>query len=85
MILTSGGGRQEIDLLPPAAAPPAAPAALPEPVCPHGVVSADGDGFEDPPVPGTSPLDAGLAGLRDAGVAGDPGDAADGPPEGGGS
>jgi transposase InsO family protein len=78
VILTSGDGRREIDLLPPAAAPsPAAP--LPEPVCPQGVVSvgdSSGDGFEDPPEPGTSPLDEGLAGLRDAGVL---------PPEGGAS
>ena len=49
---------------------------LPEPVCPHGVVSASGEGFEDPPEPGTSPLDDGLDDLRDAGVL---------PPEGGAS
>jgi hypothetical protein len=85
VILTSGDGRQEIDLLPPAGPPSTAPATLPEPVCPHGIVSVDGEGFEDPPAPGTSPLDDGLAELRDAGVVGDPSDAGDGPPEGGGS
>jgi transposase InsO family protein len=69
VILTASGGRQEIDLWPPAAASPAA-AALPEPVCPQGVVSTEGNGFEEPPAPGTSPLDDGLAGLREAGVAG---------------
>src|SRR5262249_28806136 len=75
VILTSAGGRREIDLLPPAA-PPAA-AALPEPVCPQGVRSAADDeaGQEEPPGPGDSPLDDGLADLRDAGVV---------PPEGGG-
>ena len=86
MILTSNDGRREIDLLPPAAGPAAAP--LPEPVCPQGVVSASGEGFEDPPAPGESPLDAGLAGLRAAGVvgiAGEAGEAGDGLPEGGGS
>jgi len=74
VILTSADGRREIDLLPPAAAAPAA-APMPEPVCPHGVVSIDGEGFEDPPGPGESPLDGPLAELRQAGVR---------PPEGGG-
>jgi hypothetical protein len=78
VILTSGEGRREIDLLPPATASPAA-AALPEPVCPQGVVSVSGDGFEDPPAPGTSPLDDGLVELRRAGVGGER------LPEGGGS
>ncbi len=36
VILTGGQGRQEIDLVPPPAAKPAAP--LPEPLCPAGVV-----------------------------------------------
>jgi transposase InsO family protein len=77
VILTSADGRREIDLLPPAAiAPPAAP--LPAPVCPQGVVSIDGEGFEDPPGPGESPLDESLAELRQAGVVSDV------PPEGGG-
>ena len=30
---------------------------LPAPVCPQGVVSANGVGFEDPPGPGESALD----------------------------
>jgi hypothetical protein len=51
-------------------------ATLPEPVCPQGVVSVSGEGFEDPPSPGTSALDEGLARLRDEGVV---------PPEGGAS
>jgi transposase InsO family protein len=58
VILTRPDGRQEIDLLPPP--PPADAAGLPEPVCPHGVVSASGEGFEEPPGPGESPLDEGL-------------------------
>jgi hypothetical protein len=79
VILTSADGRREIDLLPPAAVAPAA-ALLPAPVCPQGVVSAGEDeaGQEEPPGPGESPLDDGLADLRDAGVVGDM------PPEGGG-
>jgi transposase InsO family protein len=72
VILTSADGRKEVDLLPPA---PGDSALLPAPVCPQGVVSANGEGFEDPPLPGASPLDDGLDGLRDAGVV---------PPEGGG-
>jgi transposase InsO family protein len=63
VILTSGDGRQEIDLLPPA--PPSA-TTLPAPVCPQGVVAAtSNEGFEEPPRPGESALDAGLAELRD--------------------
>jgi transposase InsO family protein len=69
VILTSGDGRQEIDLLPPAV--PSASPTLPEPLCPQGVVSAEGDGFEEPPSPGESPLDDGLADLRAAGVVGE--------------
>src|SRR5262245_47801620 len=72
VILTSPDGRQEIDLLPPR--PIDEPAALPEPVCPQGVVSVSGEGFELPPPPGASPLDDGLARLRDEGLA---------PPQGG--
>jgi len=45
-------------------------AELPEPICPAGVVKpplADVDeGFEEPPAPGTSPLDEGLEELRSA-------------------
>jgi hypothetical protein len=60
VILThAAGGRQEIDLTPPAA-PADASAELPTPVCPAGEVeglSAAAAGLE-PPAPGTSPLDA---------------------------
>src|SRR5262249_53204869 len=73
VILTSADGRREIDLLPRAARAPASPPP-PAPVCPQGVVSVDGEGFEDPPGPGESPLDGPLAELRQAGVR---------PPEGG--
>jgi transposase InsO family protein len=58
VILTGAEGRREVDLVPPAAAP----APLPEPVCPVGVVQ--GSPAEAavtaaaPPAPGTSPLDA---------------------------
>ena len=61
VILTGAQGRREVDLVPP---PAAAPAALPEPVCPAGVVS--GSAAEAaavsaaPPAPGVSPLDAAL-------------------------
>jgi hypothetical protein len=59
VFLTRGPQRQEIDLAPPAAQGPAA--ALPEPVCPQGVVGTEGGaGFEESPAPGTSPLDDGL-------------------------
>ena len=40
-------------------------AMLPSPVCPQGVVSVSGEGFEDPPLPGESPLDDGLAELSE--------------------
>jgi transposase InsO family protein len=71
VILTRGGGRQEIDLVPP---PATAPADLPEPVCPQGVPAAGtGPGHEGPPAPGASPLDGDLPALR----------AALGPPQGG--
>jgi hypothetical protein len=34
---------------------------MPEPVCPQGVVQVACEaGFEEPPAPGTSPLDEGL-------------------------
>ena len=61
VILTGPDGRQEIDLLP---RPPAEAPGLPEPVCPHAVVANEGEGFEEPPAPGTSPLDEGLARLN---------------------
>jgi len=61
VILTGADGRREVDLVPPPAAPAAA---LPEPVCPVGVVSAsaaeDAATSAEPPAPGTSPLDAAL-------------------------
>jgi transposase InsO family protein len=62
VFLTKGQQRQEIDLVvPPAAGQGPAAAALPEPVCPQGVVdAAPGAGHEEPPAPGTSPLDDGL-------------------------
>lgn len=64
VILTNAGGRQEIDLLPPAA--PASDNAV-SPVCPQGVPSGEA-GFEEPPAPGESPLDDGLAKLREGGA-----------------
>jgi transposase InsO family protein len=63
VILTGADGRQEIDLMPPRVSEPAVP--LPAPVCPQGVVTSEGPGFEEPPAPGESPLDAGLEELRD--------------------
>ena len=67
MILTNADGRKEIDLLPPAAAPnEGVPAAMPEPVCPQGIAeSFVGEGMEEPPAPGESPLDEGLEKLRE--------------------
>jgi transposase InsO family protein len=72
VILTRAEGRQEIELTPPPATTTAAAAALPTPVCPHGTVTSVGAGFEEPPGPGASPLDAGLEQLR-RGLAADPG------------
>jgi transposase InsO family protein len=81
VILTgAAGARQEIDLVAPAAPPSEPPATtrapiaepqaameLPPPVCPAGVVTSLADeGMEEPPLPGTSPLDKGLARLRSA-------------------
>jgi transposase InsO family protein len=65
VILTGGAGvRQEVDLVPPAAAGPEA-AMLPEPVCPAGVVTGlSGEGQEEPPLPGESALEEGLQRLR---------------------
>jgi hypothetical protein len=66
MILTNAEGRQEIDLLPPQLS--ANGTDLPQsgmPVCPQGIVSASGEGFEEPPEPGGSPLDADLPQLRE--------------------
>jgi len=70
MILTNADGRQEIDLLPPQLAQNAADnagAVMPEPVCPQGIVTSfPEEGFEEPPAPGESPLDADLARLHEA-------------------
>lgn len=55
VILTGAAGRTEIDLIPPG---PAEPVKLPNPVCPQGVSSSWGpEGFEEPSLPGESPLD----------------------------
>jgi len=57
VILTGVEGRREVDLVPP---PAAVPPALPEPVCPVGVVansSAEAAVTAAPPAPGTSALD----------------------------
>jgi transposase InsO family protein len=59
VILTRPGGRQEIDLLPPQSPAEAVGAVLPTPVCPQALI-ATGEGFEEPPGPGQSHLDAGL-------------------------
>jgi hypothetical protein len=68
VILTGAEGRREIDLVPPpATARAAAPSAgtLPEPVCPSAQVSSlAAEGHEEPPAPGTSPVDEGLSQLR---------------------
>ena len=59
VILSGAQGRQEVDLVPPA--PQEAAAAMPEPICPAGVVQSEW-GWEETtePAPGTSPLDAEL-------------------------
>lgn len=64
VILTGAGGRQEIDLTPPRTVEPAP--SLPNPVCPQGVVTSEGPGFEEPPGPGESPLDEGIERLRES-------------------
>jgi transposase InsO family protein len=76
VILTGAGKeRQEVELT----APPevrAAAAELPEPICPAGVVTGLADeGQEEPPSPGTSPLDEGLAEWRQSLTAAEGGDA----------
>jgi hypothetical protein len=56
VILSGAGGRQEVDLVPPAPEPVAA--AMPQPLCPAGVVQSEPGWEETPePAPGTSPLD----------------------------
>lgn len=55
MILTNADGRKEIDLLPPS---DSASSAMPSPVCPQGTPETLSEaGFEEPPLPGESPLD----------------------------
>src|SRR5262249_38266305 len=64
VILTPAAGeRPEIDLVPPRTAVPDSP--LPVPVCPLGEVTGLGtdEANAEPPAPGTSPLDEGLARL----------------------
>ena len=64
VILTGADGRQEIDLTPPRTPEPALP--LPNPICPQGVVTSEGPGFEEPRGPGESPLDEGIERLRES-------------------
>jgi hypothetical protein len=70
VILTKAAGeRQEIDLVPPAAENATDAEALPEPVCPAGVVASQDVETEEPAadgLPGTSPLDRGLDDVRAA-------------------
>jgi transposase InsO family protein len=72
VILTGAEGRQEIELTPPAPTAEEAKdkpmASMPAPVCPQATVAAGivGEGFEEPPAPGASPLDEGLERLREA-------------------
>jgi transposase InsO family protein len=56
VIMTGEEGRHEVDLVPP---PEQKPAELPPAVCPHAAPLVEGleDGAEEPPAPGTSPLD----------------------------
>jgi transposase InsO family protein len=67
VILTGAGQeRREVELTAPPERKPTE-AELPEPICPSGVVNSRVDeGFEEPPAPGTSPLDDGLEDLRQA-------------------
>jgi transposase InsO family protein len=63
VILTGAQGRQEVDLVPPLAE--AAQPAMPEPICPAGVVQSELGGEQTAePAPGTSPLDDGLESPR---------------------
>ncbi len=56
VILTGETGRQEVDLVSP---PQEKPVELPPAICPHAAPAVEGleDGSEEPPAPGTSPLD----------------------------
>jgi hypothetical protein len=63
ILIGAGGTRQEVELVAPVEE---SAAALPEPVCPSGLVtSLSEEGQEEPGAPGTSPLDAGLERLAD--------------------
>jgi hypothetical protein len=67
VILTKADGRTEIDLTPSPESSEPMVSSLPEPVCPQGVPAANADlGYEEPPAPGASPLDAGLIRLGEA-------------------
>ena len=66
VILTGADGRQEIDLTPPRSTDGEGTAPLPAPICPQGVVSSEGPGFEEPLGPGQSPLDEGIEQIREA-------------------
>jgi transposase InsO family protein len=64
ILIGAGGTRQEVELVPPPEST-AVKEAFPEPVCPAGVVTGLSDeGQEEPPAPGMSALDEGLARLR---------------------
>jgi len=65
IMIGAGGTRQEVELVPPPG--DAKAAELPEPICPARLVTGLTDaGQEEPPAPGESPLDDGLARLRAA-------------------
>ena len=60
VILSGAQGRQEVDLVAPVGE--SAQAAMPEPLCPAGVVQSEWGWEQTPqPAPGTSPLDQGLS------------------------
>jgi transposase InsO family protein len=60
VILTPAAGeRREIDLVRPEPTGDNSGPALPEPLCPQGIVTG-GEGLEEPPAPGTSALDTGV-------------------------
>ena len=70
VILTGAGGRQEVDLVPPAPAETDTP--WPEPVCPAGVVQTPEGWVDQPePAPGTSPLDDGIEASDEPGELGE--------------
>ena len=63
VILSGADGRREVDLVPPA--PRTFEGELPVPVCPVGAVSGVESVDQEPPAPGTSPLDGALPPSRD--------------------